>query len=87
MEIQIQFLLYILIKINIVQTGSWRINNDSKRTADMYYPMAFANAKICQILNLKDITGICIASVVPESLFNIKSLIRKYFKVSSTGCW
>ena len=23
---------------NIVQCGSWRINNDSKRTADMYYP-------------------------------------------------
>ncbi len=23
---------------NIVQTGSWRINNDSKRTPDMYYP-------------------------------------------------
>ena len=67
-------------KKNIHQLGCWRINNNSKRTADIYYPW------LLQMLNLsnfelKDITGVCIASVVPETLLNIKSLIKKYIKV------
>ena len=73
------FALYSLNN-NIEQKGCWRINNDSKRTADIYYPW------LLQMLNLsnfkvKDIKGICIASVVPETLFNIKHLINKYFKI------
>ena len=69
-------------KKNIHQLGCWRINNNSKRTADIYYPW------LLQMLNLsnfelKDITGVCIASVVPETLLNIKSLIKKYIKVKS----
>ena len=65
---------------NIVQCGSWRINNDSKRTADMYYPWFL---QMLSLSNFKpdDITAICIASVVPETLFNIKSFVKKYFKI------
>ncbi len=75
------FALYSYNK-DIRQESCWRINNDSKRTDDIYYPW------LLQMLNLsnfglKDITGVCIASVVPETLLNIKSLIKKYFKVKS----
>ena len=65
---------------NIVQSGSWRMNNDSKRTADMYYPWFL---QMLRLSNFKhaDITAICIASVVPETLFNIKSFVKKYFKI------
>ena len=75
------FALYSYNK-NIRQESCWRINNDSKRTDDIYYPW------LLQMLNLsnfglKDITGVCIASVVPETLLNIKSLIKKYFNVKS----
>ena len=65
-------------KIN--QLGCWRINNDSKRTADMYYPWFL---QMLSLSNFKpnDIIGICIASVVPETLFNIKSFIKKYFNI------
>ena len=74
------FALYSYSK-KIEQCGCWRINNDTKRTADMYYPWLLQMLDLSNF-KIKDITGICIASVVPESLFNIKSLIRKYFKIS-----
>ena len=75
------FALYSCNK-NIRQESCWRIDNNSKRTADIYYPW------LLQMLNLsnfrlKDITGVCIASVVPETLLNIKSLLKKYFNVKS----
>ena len=75
------FALYSYNK-DIRQEGCWRINNNSKRTADIYYPW------LLQMLNLskfefKDITGVCIASVVPETLLNIKFLIKNYFKVKT----
>ena len=73
------FALY-SFKKNIKQEGCWRINNDSKRTADFYYPWLLQMFKL-SCFDTHEITGICIASVVPETLFNIKSLIKKYFKV------
>ena len=75
------FALYSYIK-NIRQEGCWRINNDPKRTADIYYPWLLQTLNLSNF-KLKDITGICIASVVPETLLNIKLLIKKYFSVKS----
>ena len=75
------FALYSYNK-NIHQKGCWRINNNSKRTADIYYPWLLQMLNLSKF-ELKDITGVCIASVVPETLLNIKSLIKKYFKVMS----
>ena len=75
------FALYSYNK-NIYQKGCWRINNNSKRTADIYYPWLLQMLNLSKF-ELKDITGVCIASVVPETLLNIKSLIKKYFKVKS----
>ena len=75
------FALYSYNK-NIRQVGCWRINNNSKRTADIYYPWLLQMLNLSKI-EFKDITGVCIASVVPETLLNIKSLIKKYFKVKT----
>ena len=75
------FALYTTGK-QIKQLTSWRINSDSKRTADMYYPWLLKMFEISKF-EIKSITGISIASVVPDTLINIKSLIKKYFNVKT----
>ena len=75
------FALY-SFKNEIKQIKSWRINNDSKRTADLYYPWLLTMFEISK-LDFTCVTGISIASVVPETLVNIKSLIKKYFNVKT----
>ena len=73
------FALYTTNK-EVKQLSSWRINNDSERTADLYFPWLL---KMFEISNfeIKDVVGVSIASVVPETLVNIKSLIKKYLNV------
>ena len=61
---------------------SWRIDNDPKRTADLYYPWIIQMFKLSKF-ELENVTGISIASVVPETLINIKSLIKNYFNVKT----
>ena len=68
-------------KKNIIQEGCWRINNDSKRTADLYYPWLLQMLQISNF-DIQKISGVCIASVVPETLLNIKGFIKKYFKIN-----
>ena len=68
-------------KNKIKQEGCWRIYNNSKRTADSYYPWLLQMLTLSNI-KIDSISGICIASVVPETLFNIKNLIKKYFKIN-----
>ncbi|MAK06109.1 MAG: pantothenate kinase [Rhodospirillaceae bacterium] len=75
------FALY-TVNNQINQLASWRINNDSKRTADLYYPWLLKMFEISKI-NITCVTGISVASVVPETLVNIKSLIKKYFNVKT----
>ncbi|KZD09853.1 type III pantothenate kinase [Oceanibaculum pacificum] len=60
------------------ERGSWRIGTDTKRTADEYAVW------ISQLMTLKgmksaDVTQCLIASVVPDTLFNLKMLCRSYF--------
>ena len=60
------------------ERGSWRIGTDTKRTADEYAVW------ISQLMTLKgmkstDVTECLIASVVPDTLFNLKMLCRSYF--------
>ena len=73
------FALYTTNK-KVKQLTSWRINNDPKRTADSYYPWLLKMFKISNF-NIKSITGVSIASVVPETLLNIKSLTKKYLNI------
>ncbi len=75
------FALYTTNK-QIKQLSSWRINNNSKRTADLYYPWLLKMFEISNF-DIKSVSGISIASVVPETLINIKSLIKKYFNVKA----
>ena len=73
------FALYTTNK-EVKQLSSWRINNDSERTADLYFPWLLKMFEISN-LEIKDVVGVSIASVVPETLVNIKSLIKKYLNV------
>ncbi len=75
------FALYTVNK-QIKQLTSWRINNDSKRTADLYYPWLLKMFEISKF-SIKNVTGVSIASVVPETLKNIKFLIEKYIKTKT----
>ena len=74
------FALY-SFKNGIKQECCWRINNNSKRTADSYFPWLLQMLTLSDI-KIDNITGVCIASVVTETLFNIKNLIRKYIKIN-----
>ena len=73
------FALYTTNK-QIKQLTSWRINNDPKRTADLYYPWLLKMFEVSKF-DIKSVIGVSVASVVPETLLNIKSLIKKYLNV------
>ena len=74
------FALYSYDK-SIKKIACWRIHNNSKRTADSYYSW-LSQMLILSNIKIVDISGICIASVVNETLFNIKMFIKKYFKIN-----
>ena len=69
------FALYNINK-KIKQLASWRINNDSKRTADLYFPWLLKMFEISKF-NIKNVKGVCIASVVPEKTQYEELLRRK----------
>ncbi|MBM3486808.1 MAG: type III pantothenate kinase [Alphaproteobacteria bacterium] len=59
--------------------GEWRSSNDSRRTADEY------GIWLSQLMALNAIKGeavreAIIATVVPETLFSLKTLCRRYFR-------
>jgi len=58
--------------------GEWRISSDHKRTADEYGVWL---AQLMAIVGLRAdaISAAIIATVVPETLFNLRALCRKYF--------
>lgn len=60
--------------------GQWRITTDNRRTADEYgvwltQVLGFSNIKP------SDITGAVLASVVPQALFDLRQLTKRYFNV------
>ncbi|MDY0883021.1 type III pantothenate kinase [Dongia soli] len=60
------------------QRGAWRISTDHRRTADEY------GVWLTQLMELQGlapeaVTGAIIASVVPDVIFELKTLIRHYF--------
>lgn len=61
-------------------TGTWRLSSDRKRTADEY---AISVTKLLEIqgITLADITGVIISSVVPQTVFPLKSFCRQYIKM------
>lgn len=59
--------------------GEWRIATDGRRTADEY-AVWLTQLFALDGLNRDDVTGAIIATVVPDALFNLQSLCKRYFK-------
>lgn len=59
--------------------GVWRCANDPKRTADEY-AVWLTQLMGLKDLSIRDISATIIASVVPETQFNLISLCRRYFE-------
>lgn len=60
--------------------AEWRSATESTRTADEYAVWLLQLLEL-QNLTLKDLDGCIISSVVPQSLFNLRTLSRRYLKV------
>jgi type III pantothenate kinase len=60
--------------------AQWRSATDASRTADEY-GVWLSQLLTMQALTFADIDGCIISSVVPQSLFNLRNLARRYLKV------
>ena len=60
--------------------AEWRSATESTRTADEYAVWLHQLLEL-QGLSLKDLDGCIISSVVPQSIFNLRNLSRRYLKV------
>ncbi len=60
--------------------AEWRTATASTRTADEY-AVWLVQLLALQGLTLADLTGCIISTVVPQSLFNLRNLARRYLKV------
>ena len=58
----------------------WRTATESTRTADEYAVWLSQLLNLAE-LSLKDLDGCVISSVVPQSLFNLRNLSRRYLSV------
>ncbi len=59
----------------------WRLSTDYKRTSDEYMTQVaqlFNQSKI----NVEDIEGVIISSVVPNIMYSLEHMVRKYFKTN-----
>ncbi len=61
-------------------TAQWRSATDASRTADEY-GVWLSQLLTMQALAFADIDAVIISSVVPQSLFNLRNLARRYLKV------
>lgn len=60
--------------------AQWRAATDSQRTADEY-AVWLTQLLSMRRLKLGDLTGCIISSVVPQSIFNLRNLSRRYLSV------
>lgn len=60
--------------------GSWRASTNVSRTADEY-AVWLSQLMALDGIRVADIGAVVMATVVPETLFNLETLCRKYFKV------
>jgi type III pantothenate kinase len=60
--------------------STWRISSDRDRTADEY-ALSLSELIALSGLSLKQITGVIISSVVPQTVFPLKMFSRKYMDV------
>ena len=60
------------------QRGEWRSSNDAHRTADEY-GVWLHQLMLLSSFGPTDVTEAIVANVVPETLFSLKTLCRRYF--------
>ena len=60
-------------------TAQWRTSTSSARTADEY-AVWLSHLMALKGLRLEDISSCIISTVVPQSLFNLRNLSRRYFE-------
>lgn len=60
------------------QKGDWRIATDSTRTADEYF-VWFDHLMMVKGFGRALVHDVAISTVVPQTLFNLKTMARKYF--------
>lgn len=61
-----------------MRKGEWRASSDAKRTADEY-GVWLTHLMALRDIRLTDVDAAIIATVVPETLFSLKTLCRRYF--------
>jgi type III pantothenate kinase len=64
-----------------VLRASWRLSTSKERTADEL-GMLFLGLFAHEALNINDIEGVIIASVVPPIMYTLEHSITKYFKIN-----
>lgn len=57
--------------------GQWRVSTSAARTADEYAPWLAALMGF-QDLSFKDVSAAIVSTVVPQALFNLRNLTRRY---------
>jgi len=57
--------------------GQWRVSTNSARTADEYAPW-LSSLMGFQGLSFGDVNAAIISTVVPQALFNLRNLVRRY---------
>jgi type III pantothenate kinase len=60
--------------------GDWRLSTDFKRTSDEYGSQ-ITHLFILSKINISDIEGVIISSVVPNIMYSLEHMIRKYFRL------
>ncbi|WP_163195374.1 type III pantothenate kinase [Clostridium thermarum] len=60
--------------------ADWRLSTDSKRSADEYGATVH-HLFMMNNLDIKDVTGVIISSVVPNIMYSLEHMIKKYIKV------
>ena len=60
--------------------ADWRLSTDTKKTSDEY-GIEILQLFLYSDLEYKQIKGVIISSVVPNIMYSLEHLIRKYFKL------
>jgi len=61
--------------------ASWRLSTDSKRTADEY-GIQVTQLFLQDKLDPTDVEGVIISSVVPNIMYSLEHMIKKYFEIN-----
>jgi len=60
--------------------GDWRLSTDFNRTSDEYGSQV-THLFILSEINIREIEGVIISSVVPNIMYSLEHMIREYFKL------